>query len=234
MSGGWPSGAPQRPIICLVTDRRLAFPPDETGLLRTIARAVRAGVTLVHVRERDLDDRRLLALTRGIVEAAAGTAALVVVNDRLDIALAAGAHGVHLRGDSMSAARLRRAYPGRQLLIGQSVHSAAETVAAERAGADYAVFGTVFHTPSKPEGAPVAGLAALSAACSAVQIPVLAIGGVTADKVGAVAGAGAAGFAAIRLFSDVPAGDSDDVLDAALDSRMARIRRAFADARHPG
>ena len=212
-----------RPIICLVTDLQRFTTEDQ--LVRLAARAGAAGVDIVQIRERRLDDRQLYALTQRIVSAVHGTGARVVVNDRTDVALAARADGVHLRADSVSAERIRRvAPPG--FLIGRSVHSIAEATAA--AGAvDYLVMGTVFATPSKGGTAPLAGLAGLAAVCRAVDVPVLAIGGVTADKLDGLAAAGAAGIAAIGLFSDAVNTNSQGDLDA-LQAVVAKIRRAFA------
>ena len=124
----------------------------------------------------------------------------MLVNDRVDVALAAGAHGVHLRGESMAAVRVRSIAPA-GFVIGRSVHAVDEAVAAERhGGLDYLLFGTVFATESKPDVAP-AGLERLAAVCASVGLPVLAIGGITMSSLASVARAGAAGFAAIGLFN---------------------------------
>jgi thiamine-phosphate pyrophosphorylase len=215
--------ASSRPIVCLVTDsRRFA---DEDRLVRLVAAAATAGVDLVQIRERTLDDRRLLALTRRIVRSVAGTRARVVVNERCDVALAAGAAGVHLRADSIAAPRVRQIAPP-DFLIGRSVHSRDEAVRA-RDGVDYFVMGTIFATTSKEKAVAPAGTDALAEVCRAVDVPVLAIGGVMADKAGDIAAAGAAGFAAIGLFSDASNAHSDDDLDSVLGDLMAAVRRAF-------
>jgi thiamine-phosphate pyrophosphorylase len=157
-------------------------------------------VDLVQVRERDLDGGPLTSLVRRCVDAVRGSRARVLVNDRVDVALAAGAHGVHLRADSVPAARVRAICPP-GFLLGRSVHARDEAIAAAAAGGlDYLLFGTVFATPSKPGRAP-AGLAVLADVASAVTIPVLAVGGVTPDTVEQVVRAGAAGFAAIGMFA---------------------------------
>lgn len=176
------------------------------------AAAARAGIDVIQVRERDLPDRELAALVRAIVAALAGTHARVLVNDRADIAVAAGASGVHLRGDSAPASRIRAMAafaadaasapkaPGR-FLIGQSVHSLADVDAAlVDGGADYLLFGTVFPSDGKPEGHPVAGLDALRQVCARSPLPVIAIGGMNDARAAAVRDAGAAGFAAVGLF----------------------------------
>ena len=189
-----------RPIICLVSPAR---DPDAGlhGWLVRVRAAARAGVQLVHVRQPGWDGGPLLALTRSTLEAVAGYPTRVIVNDRLDVALAAGAHGVHLRGESCPAPRVRADAP-RGFLIGRSVHSAAEAgdVAAQ-GGLDYLVFGTTFPTRSKP-GRAAARTGTLLAAASAVPLPILAIGGITLDRIPEVARSGAAGICAIGLFDD--------------------------------
>lgn len=194
-----------RSIISLVTDRRRY---GAGRMLPAIAAAAAAGVDLIQVRERDLSDSALLTLTREVVEAASPSAP-VVVNERADVALAGGAAGVHLRGESVAASEVRRmAPPG--FLIGRSVHSTREALdAVADGGCDYLIFGTVFSSASKGAGHPVAGLTALAEVCRAVagaagtEPPlVLAIGGVGARDALAITAAGAAGFAAISLFAD--------------------------------
>ena len=165
--------------------------------------AARAGVHLVQIRERDLDGGPLARLVASCVEAVRGTRTRVLVNDRLDVAVAAGAHGVHLRADSFAAPRVRACAPA-PFLIGRSVHSVADAVAATAAGAlDYLIFGSVFETRSKP-GRQAAGLAELARVTAATPLPVLAIGGITARRIDEVMAAGAAGAAAISMF-DTPA-----------------------------
>lgn len=165
-----------------------------------IAAAVRAGVDIVQVRDAGLEAGPLLRLTRAAMAAAAGTAARVVVNDRLDVALAAGAAGVHLRGSGFGAVEVRRIAPA-GFLVGRSVHAEEEALRLDAEGAcDYLLFGTVFRSASKPAGHPVAGVEALRRICGGVRTPVLAIGGVTIANAPAVRAAGAGGAAAIGLF----------------------------------
>ncbi len=192
------------PIIYMVTDRGRLAGDRETQLVARVAAAARAGVHLIQVRERDMDARPLTRLVARCVEAARGTPARVLVNDRIDVALASGAHGVHLRGDSLPAARARRMVPP-AFIIGRSVHSRDEALrAADGEGVDYLVFGPVFGTVSKPD-ATAAGLDALAAVAAAVRLPVIAIGGMTAVTLQAVGPTGATGFAAIGLFADCAA-----------------------------
>jgi thiamine-phosphate diphosphorylase len=191
------------PVICLITDRLRLGPAWEPALIERVRVAARAGVHLVHVRERDLAGGPIVRLTEHCVEAVRGTRARVVVNDRLDVALATRAHGVHLRGDSMDAARVRRVVPA-GFLIGRSVHSAEEARAVSANGAvDYLVFGSVFETMSKP-GREAAGLDELRAVSTETTVPVLAVGGISPSRAAAVARAGASGIAAIGVFADGP------------------------------
>lgn len=188
----------------MVTDRRRLAGDQEAQLIERVAAAAQAGVHLVQARERDLDARLLTRLVTRLVEAVRGTRARVLVNDRIDVALAAGAHGIHLRGDSLPAARARRMAPP-AFIIGRSVRSRDEALRAQDGGGlDYLVFGTVFETASKP-GLQAAGLDALGEVTAAVRLPVLAIGGMTPATLKPVGAAGAAGFAAIGLFADCAA-----------------------------
>jgi len=188
-----------RLIEHFVTDRR-RFGLSTDALIDRAAEAARRGVDVIQVRERDLPDRDLVALVRRVVEVTAGTGARVLVNDRLDVAVAAGAAGVHLRSDSPSASRIR-AIAGSGLLIGRSVHSTPEVDAAVAdGGCDYLMFGTVFPSSGKPEGHPIAGLDALKDVCRRSPLPVVAIGGVDRSRVEHIEAAGAAGFAAVGLF----------------------------------
>jgi thiamine-phosphate pyrophosphorylase len=199
-------------ILCLVTDRlalarSLASTRDPIRILdRQVARAVDAEVDLVHVRERDLEAGALRDLVAACAIRAAGSATRVVVNDRLDVALAAGAGGVHLRGDSFTVGAVRSVAPA-GFLAGRSVRDADGAKAA--ADADYLVLGTIFPTPSKVGGT-IAGTQELTRAAATVAIPVLAIGGVSDDRLADVARAGAAGIAAIRLFFGLVEGDVRD------------------------
>ncbi len=180
-------------IVCLVTDRRRADPVTQAR------QAAAAGVDLIQVRERDLEASALVEMVRAIVDAVSGGATRVVVNDRLDVALACGAHGVHLRTDSIPPSLARTLAPA-GFLIGRSVHSAGEAsrVAAD---VDYLIAGTVFTTASKPPGHVPLGVAGLRAIVRSVRVPVLAIGGVTSERIAELRGSGAAGIAAIGLFS---------------------------------
>jgi thiamine-phosphate diphosphorylase len=190
-------------MICLVTDRRRLVAdgaPPGTGrrcLVAQVRRAADAGVDLVQVRERDLDAASLAALVVELLAVTRGTSTRVVVNDRIDVAIACGADGVHLRGDSIPTDAARRLAPA-GFLIGRSVHGREEAIAA--AAADYLIAGTVFRSPSKDASAALIGIDGLRAIVQTVDRPVLAIGGISDERLDEVAGAGAAGIAAIGLF----------------------------------
>jgi thiamine-phosphate diphosphorylase len=173
-------------IRCYVTDRR------HGDLLTHVNAAIRAGVEMIQVREKDLAARALYELVCKVRDAAAGTATKVLVNDRLDVAMAAEIDGVHLPGNGLPVDRVRPLVG----LLGCSTHSVDEAVRAERGGADFVIFGPVFDTPGKT---PV-GIDALRRVAAAVRIPVLAIGGITHTNTDENLKAGAAGIAAIRLF----------------------------------
>ena len=161
--------------------------------------AADAGVDLIQIRERDLEASALAAMVTRIVQITRGCRTRVVVNDRIDIALACEADGVHLRGDSIPPARARAIVPP-GFLIGRSVHETAEALAAAP-HVDYLIAGTVFPTTSKPGRTDFLGLRGLAAIAAAVPVPVLGIGGVTAERVVEISAAGAAGIAAVALFT---------------------------------
>jgi thiamine-phosphate pyrophosphorylase len=144
-----------------------------------------------------------VALVQLAVEAARGSSTRIVVNDRLDIALVLGAAGVHLGTQSLPAEAARRIAP-QGFLIGVSCHSLAEVETAQAARADYVVFGPVFETASKLQYGPPVGLEELRKAAAQASIPVLALGGLTLDRVQSCLDAGAAGIAGISIFQSCP------------------------------
>jgi len=217
-------------MLCLVTDRhrlagRLGCDPSQAlaRLPELIAAAAAAGIDMVQVRERDLEGADLFRLVTACLDAVAGSSTRVVVNDRLDVALAAGADGVHLRSDSLPIERVRQVVPP-GFLVGRSVHSPDEAATASAAGASYLIFGTVFPSRSKPDDAPIAGLQQLADAVRRSDTrPVFAIGGMTSNRAAAVAATGAAGVAGIDLF--LPSSEGHD-----LTSLAAAVRNAFVGA----
>lgn len=219
------------PILCLITDRRrlgarLGMPVDAAitrqALLTQVAAAAAAGVGIIQVRDTDLTSRELVALVGVIRDSVSGHATRVLVNDRVDLALASHADGVHLKTTSVGVADAARlAQP--DWLIGRSVHSPGELMDGAARGADFAVFGTVFPSVSKPPSWTTTGLDGLAAAVRAAgPVPVLAIGGIGPVQARAVARTGAAGVAAIDAFlpSD-PARIADTVQEAVRGLRMA-------------
>jgi thiamine-phosphate pyrophosphorylase len=172
-----------------ITDRHAC--PD---ILASIRRAAEAGVDLIQIREKDLNSRELLDLTQRAVYSIAPFPTRVLVNERADVALAAGAHGVHLPGGSILPGEFRRILPA-HFLIGVSCHSTAELTRA--AGADFAVYGPIFDMPGK---GPALGLDRLREAARISPIPIFALGGITAENAIQCISAGAEGIAGIRLF----------------------------------
>ncbi len=202
--------APWRPFLVLVTDRRRVAPDARTArdesnaLTEFLLTAVAAAVPLIQIREPGLPTAWLCDVASRVREAASGTATRVVINDRADVAWAAGADGLHLKATGPAVARMRQACPA-SWLIGRSAHDSTEL--GQTTGADYVVFGTVFETASKP-GVHPNGLAALSAAAATSSAPVVAIGGVTPERMALCAAAGAAGVAGISFLLPPASGPS--------------------------
>jgi thiamine-phosphate pyrophosphorylase len=207
-------------IFYYITDRRQfpGTPEEQRGhLLAKIEDASRAGVDLIQLREKDLPASDLEALAREAVrlvqENSAANRTRLLINSRVDIAIAAGVDGVHLRADDMAASEARVIFSKASVdkpVIGVSCHKLSEVRLAEAHGADFAVFAPVF----EKSGNPGQGLTALRAACGPVPspgmeaavpagtMPLLALGGVTLENAHACIEAGAAGIAAIRLFQE--------------------------------
>jgi thiamine-phosphate pyrophosphorylase len=235
-----PFPARQSPLLCYVTDRRslpVANSADSIdALTRKIAEIAATGVDWVQIREKDLTAGALASLTRKSLRIAASSSAKsscatrVLVNDRLDAAIAERADGVHLSVKSLPVREAKRLIQsalakqavGKSFLVGASCHSLEAAKAAEHDGADYIFFGPIFPTPSKQQFGPPQGIQSLQQVCRTVSVPVLAIGGVTLDNAASCIHAGAAGVAAIRLFQD------------ALDpiSAVDRLRQVVTDS-HP-
>jgi thiamine-phosphate diphosphorylase len=190
------------PYICLITEGLsdpTNFQSEKKKILTTIRDAVSDGVNMVQIREKSLPARLLFDLVRDAVEILRDTSSIVLVNDRVDIALAAGADGVHLRESSLLPFVVRVRFP-RQLIVGVSTHSYSAAKSAAWSNADYVVFGPVFMSPGKQS--PVAE-SELRAVCLELEgFPVLALGGVDAGNVIDVLKAGASGIAAIRSLNE--------------------------------
>jgi len=201
--------------LCYITDRHALEPKP---LLPVIQKAIEAGVDIIQIREKDLPTRELFELVRATVDSARaqGGGSRVVVNDRLDIALAAGAAGVHLGGQSMPPNAVR-ASTLKGFLMGVSCHSLDDALKAEAAGADYVLLGPIFETPSKLAYGPPLGLDKLRQVAGSAKVPVLALGGISVERVKACIEAGASGVAGIRLFQDC-----NDLMD-----RVRELRAQF-------
>ena len=181
------------PLICLITR-------GEGRGVELVREAASSGVDLVQIREPRLEGGALVSFVRAAIDESAHTSCQVLVNDRFDVAIAANAGGVHLRGNSFAARRVRTLAP-EGFLIGRSVHDPAEAVAVtEDGGCDYLIFGTVFESRNKPPGHPVAGLNALREVCRSTALPVIAVGGISIENAAGAVAAGAKGIAGIDLF----------------------------------
>lgn len=186
-------------------------------LEKVVAEAVGAGAGAVQLRDKEASPRALLDLARRLREATARRGALLIVNDRLDIALAAGADGVHLGPEDVPLAAARRVVPD-GFLLGHSTDDPGLARQAEADGADYLGCGTVFPTTSKEDAGAVVWVGGLAAVARSVAIPVLAIGGVTAERARLLGGSGAAGVAVISA-----------VMGARRPARAARRLRAAVE-----
>lgn len=187
-------------ILYAISDRR----KSTDGIVEWARVLLDAGIDMLQIREKDLPAGELYRLTRAILELPNPRGTRVLVNSRLDVALAAGAHGVHLTSSAPAPSVTRRIAPP-DFRIGVSCHTVEEVRRAEAEGADFAVFGPVFEPRSKTLSANTTGLAGLRAACAGASIPLLALGGITNENAFDCRDSGASGVAAISLFpSDAP------------------------------
>ncbi|MCL1926525.1 MAG: thiamine phosphate synthase [Syntrophorhabdaceae bacterium] len=203
--------------LYLITDRRLA---RGGNLLSAVEHALAGGVHAVQLREKDLGSRDLLELALKIRALTSAYGAKLLINDRIDIALAADADGVHMGRNSIPTRDARRLM-GPDRLIGCSTHTAKQLAEAEAGGADFAVFGPVYFTPSKAAFGPPLGVDTLRAACASTRIPVFALGGVGAENINEVIAAGANG---VSMISAILA--AKDPRQAASDINLS-IKNAF-------
>ncbi|HEY6421316.1 MAG TPA: thiamine phosphate synthase [Candidatus Binataceae bacterium] len=172
--------------LYLITDRRVVKSGDLLGACKAALEAARdyapAGAVAIQLREKDMPARELYELAIRLREICTTTGALLIVNDRVDIAVAAGADGVHLPFDSIGVSQARKLLDTERL-IGVSTHSPPDIAGAAREGADFAVFGPVFDPLSKAPSGPGWGANGLAAACRAGRLPVYGLGGITAERV---------------------------------------------------
>jgi thiamine-phosphate pyrophosphorylase len=189
--------------LCLVTDRTQTRGRE---LAVVVGECLAAGLPAVQVREKDLGAADLAFLCRRLLAATRDAGAMLVVNDRVDVALAVGADGVQRTQTSLAVGDIR-AVAGRRLRIGVSVHSLEDAVDAELKGADWVTYGPIYDTPSKRRYGAPQGLERLATVARGLRIPVVAIGGITPERVKEVRQAGARGVAVISaiLAADSPA-----------------------------
>jgi thiamine-phosphate pyrophosphorylase len=199
---------PQKPLIYLITSGSTNLqttPATEafSDVLRLVEAAVAAQIDLLQIREKNLSAGVLYQLATSASAITRGTSTKLLVNDRSDIAVDAGADGVHLTTQSMPAEVVRQTF-GPNLLIGVSTHSTKEAATASVSGADFVVFGPIFETVSKCQYGEPLGLTSLNRVTQELgSFPVLALGGITVDKVAECIRAGARGIAAIRMLNDL-------------------------------
>lgn len=194
------------PLVYLITSGETTaanFPEKSRSLLKLVETAVELKIDLLQIREKGLPARLVFGLIAAAVAIARNTSTKLLVNDRADIALAAGADGVHLTSASLPTAVVRENFPP-PFVIGVSTHTFSEAEAARRSGADFAAFSPIYETPSKKNyGFPPQGLEKLKAACNGLKpFPVIALGGIDETNYRQVLEAGASGFAAIRFLNE--------------------------------
>ena len=179
--------------LLLVTDRRQT---KGRPLVPLLQRVLTAAAPAIQLRERDLSARELMTLAREVQALTASHRSQLLINDRIDIALALEGVGVHLRSNSLPVSVARQML-GAQRLLGISVHAVEEAVQAESQGVDYIVLGPIYETPSKQMFGPPLGIHTLEKACKLVRVPIIGIGGVTAARAREMRCAGAFGAAVI-------------------------------------
>ena len=186
--------------LYLVTDRTLSLGRSTVEVVRA---AIRGGVSCVQLREKGCSTREFMDEARLLKALLAGTGVPLFINDRLDVALAVGADGVHLGQNDLAIADARRLV-GNRMIIGISAESVADAVRAEAEGADYIGASPVFTTPTKTDTASPLGLDGLRAIRRAVRLPLVAIGGIDADNAAQVLRAGADGLAVVSAIVSAP------------------------------
>lgn len=198
---------PNKPLLYLITsgattEQTTSSTEEFSRVLELTEAAVKAELDLLQIREKRLNTRVLFELASRAASITHATTTRLLINDRADVALAAGADGVHLTTHSVPVEVVRRAF-GPEFVIGSSTHSVAEAVDASNGGADFIVFGPVFETLSKRGYGEPVGIDALAEVVSRLPgFPVLALGGIELDNVAGCARTGATGVAAITMFND--------------------------------
>ncbi len=187
----------ENPLLYFITDSSLT---GTERLLEIAGESIRSGIDMIQIREDKLSDRELFSLTRSIVELADQKNCKVLVNDRFDIALSAGAHGVHLGSRSMPVHTVRRNV-GTEMIIGFSAHSLEEIIKVKRDGADFATYSPVFQTSDPLKGKPK-GVKDLADAVRKSEIPVFALGGINISNFPTLSNTGVAGIAVISAIAN--------------------------------
>jgi len=201
--------------VYVITDRRVA---GERDILDVVRAAIRGGATVIQLREKEATTREMIRLGEALHEITRQAGIPLIVNDRVDVALAIDAEGVHVGQDDMPAAVARRLI-GPDKILGVSAETVAQALEAQRDGADYLGVGDVYGTPTKPNAGPPIGVEGLAEIARAVSIPVVGIGGITPENAAAVIDAGAVGVAVISA-----------VVGAADPEAAARRLRAVVEA----
>ena len=209
------------PSLYLITDRH------QTGgreLLQVIGEALEGGVSMVQLREKDLSGRALYNLALQVRELTSSYGAKLLINDRVDIAMAANADGVHLPSNSFSPGEARNLL-GKGRLIAVSTHSAEEAVRAEEEDADFVTFSPIYYTPSKAAYGKPQGIERLKAVCNRINLPIFALGGIKAENISDVMSAGANGVAMVSALAA-----ADDVKKSA--EQLTACVKGFKNIRY--
>ena len=188
------------PRLYLLTDRKQTL---YRSLPSVVSQAVEAGARMVQIREKDLETRDLIALSHRLLPLIRQHQGIILLNDRIDLVIALGVDGVHLRAESLSVS-IARGLLGTGRLIGISTHSVEEARVAEGEGADLIVLGPIFDTPSKRSYGPPLGVQVLHEACRTIRVPIYAIGGMTPTRISQVLSSGAYGVAVISSILHAP------------------------------
>jgi thiamine-phosphate pyrophosphorylase len=198
--------------LLVVTDRHQT---NGRPLVPLLQRVLATGTPAIQLRERDLSVREFLTLAREVRSVTASARSQLLINDRIDVALALEGVGVHLRSNSLPVS-VARELLGAQRLLGISVHTVEEGLSAQSQGADYIVLGPIYETPSKQMFGPPLGIHTLEKACRLIRIPIIGIGGVTAARAREMRCAGAFGAAVITaiLGADDIESATRELLDA--------------------
>ncbi len=207
--------------VYIITDERAA---GQRSLPEVVSAAIQGGATVVQLRAKTMTTRAMVELGHALHAITRAAGIPLIVNDRIDVALAIDAEGVHVGQDDMHAALARRLI-GPERILGISTATVAQAQQAERDGADYLGVGDIFGTPSKPDAGPPIGLPRLAEIVRAVHIPILAIGGITLDNAASVIEAGATGVSVISAVVGAA--------DPAVAARQLRERIAAARSKQP-